>query len=592
MAGSSAATEPAPARQASPRPGWVRLWPLGGLALVVIVLAGAGVLPRWSGLVHLVALPPLGLFTDLRLLLAEPASWPAAVGWLALAAALRIGVFTWAMGRWTWANAALVARFYAVMFVPMLLAAFFITAATTVLYARFFWPALGFVAIVVLATGAVLWQGEPQGRAGMARVRQGGGGGSPSGRHGRQGDGGGSPSSMQRRRGDNGGSPSSTHRGHGDSGARAGGPNAQPHRLRGRWRLAWASGLRLEVLLPYSGVVVVLGLLAHAAPALTLPLVLVSALVTAVTIRALHRPPVRHPRRLLLVTGAAVVAFAVVLVGTRIAEDPDPQPQAREGSVLLMSGINSSSGSGAILEEDPAQMGFECEQTYYFSYAGPGDGQPQGEAQCEATTGAPYDADDTLRPVDEQVAALAAQTQDLPRPLVITAHSHAVWIVWEALARGEIEVDVLVAVGPFADSPVGYSPRGEDGQGRVLGDLLRLAAPVADWVDFNFRPDEPGPQELLAQRNVSREILGQDIGDVAVLSVTSSGDLPLMPGGWRLDADRNACPVRTAHPELPRAGAYVEEVNRFLEGEPARDCPVWRDWGTTAAIPFGAAYRG
>lgn len=99
MAGSSAATEPAPARQASPRPGWVRLWPLGGLALVVIVLAGTGVLPLWSGLVHLVALPPLGLFTDLRLLLAEPASWPAAVGWLALAAAVRIGVFTWAMGR-------------------------------------------------------------------------------------------------------------------------------------------------------------------------------------------------------------------------------------------------------------------------------------------------------------------------------------------------------------------------------------------------------------------------------------------------------------------------------------------------------------
>lgn len=505
-------------------PPWTGLWPLGVLALAVIALAAVGVLPRWSGLVHLVGLPPLDMFTDFRLLLAEPSSWGVALVWWVGALAARVVVFACALGGLTRANVALVARFYAIMAVPMLLAAFFSTTASTVLYARFFWPALAFLAVVVLACAPWLWQGGT--------------------------------------------------------------------RLRTRWRRTWSGALRVEVMVPYAGAIVILGVLARAAPVLTLPLVAVSAVVTAVAIRALHRRPVRHPRRLAMATAAAVAIAAVVLAGTRAAESPTPQPQSQEGSVLLMSGINSSSGRGAILEEDPAQMGFDCEQTYYFSYAGPGAGQPQAEAVCEITTGAPYDADDTMRPVTAQVEAFAAQTRDLPRPLVVTAHSHAAWIVWEALARDAAEVDVLVLVGPFADSPVGYPARGADGTGRVLGDLLRVAAPMADAVGFNFQPDEPGPQELLAQRNVSRQILGQEIdADVQVLSVTSAGDLPLMPGGWRLAVDRNACPVRTSHPNLPRAGAYVDEVNRFLAGAPGRECPPWRDWGTTAVTPFGAVYR-
>ena len=53
-----------------------RFWPLWVLAAVVVWLEVAGVLPRWPGLVHLVAVPPLDLFADLRLILAMSRSWP------------------------------------------------------------------------------------------------------------------------------------------------------------------------------------------------------------------------------------------------------------------------------------------------------------------------------------------------------------------------------------------------------------------------------------------------------------------------------------------------------------------------------------
>lgn len=67
-----------------------------------------------------------------------------------------------------------------------------------------------------------------------------------------------------------------------------------------------------------------------------------------------------------------------------------------------------------------------------------------------------------------------------------------------------------------------------------------------------------------------------------------AGDLALMPGGWELDVDRNVCPVRSVHTNLPLSDAFTEEFIRFLEGQPGRDCATWRDWGAVLALPFGA----
>ncbi|HKX25531.1 MAG TPA: hypothetical protein VJP08_04355, partial [Actinomycetota bacterium] len=69
-------------------------WPLAVLAALAIGIAVGGLVPRWPGLAHLVALPPLDLAVDLRLLVARAPSYPA----LLLGAALSVSIRTLLLG--------------------------------------------------------------------------------------------------------------------------------------------------------------------------------------------------------------------------------------------------------------------------------------------------------------------------------------------------------------------------------------------------------------------------------------------------------------------------------------------------------------
>ncbi|WP_207958323.1 hypothetical protein [Streptomyces sp. YIM 98790] len=498
-----------------------RLWPLAALAAAVTGLALAGVLPRWPGLVHLVALPPADFFTDLRVLLSRAPSYPVFVALLALLLALRVAVLAILLGGLTARRAGFALLFYLAAGLPLALVAQLDFMAQTLLYARLFWAAASLLALSWFLTASLPWQGT--------------------------------------------------------------------ERLRTAWRRSWRRGLRITVLLPYALALLALGALADARPALAVWLVPVSALATAVAVAALVRPPRGRPLLRLAAAGAAFAVVATVFVATRDDPGYGPRPEPRPGSLLLMSGIGSHSGRGAIFETEVRRLGYTCEQTYYYSYAGPGEGQPQRSARCPITTGRPYGPADTQRPLHEQVEAFAEQVRRLPEPVTVAAHSHAVWVVWQALAEGVAPgVETLVLVGPFPESPLGYPPEGENGRGRVAGDLLRLLVPLADLLDFQFDPDAPAARELLADVGASSRIIARPLPErVRSLSVTSATDLPLMPGGWRLPVDRNACPQRVAHPYLPIRPAYYNEVNRFMDGRPALPCPLWRDWGAHLARPWG-----
>ena len=522
----------------NPRGTVPQVWPLAGVAAVVILLTLTGVVPPWSGLIHLVGLPPLDLFADLRLLLTRTTSVPSFLALLVLVATVRICVLALLLGGLTRDRLRLAALFYAAALPLLLLAATIDFAAYAVLYSRLFWPAVAVVAVVVLVAGPALWQ-----RADGGPHRPGPG----------------QPASPL------------------------------PARLRTGLGRSLRRGLRLEVMVPYAAAVVALGAVADVTDDwVSVAVVPVSALATAAAISALARPVPGRARRRLAVAAIVAVLVGGAFVTTRTVA-PAPPAEARPGSLFIMSGINSSSGSGSIFETDVEALGYGCDQVYYFSYAGTGDGAPQGDATCPIRTGAPYQPDDTLRPVSEQVDLFAAQVRDLPRPLVVAGHSLAAWVAWEAVATGRApQVDVLVLVGPFPDSPVGFPPAGTDGAGRVAGDLLRLLTPLAEAGDFHFDPEAPAARELLATPNAASEVFGRPLPErVRAVSITSATDLPLMPGGWRLPVERNACPVREAHPYLPETPAFYQEVNRFLDRAPPLPCPRWRDWGAPAARPFG-----
>ncbi|MFL1592715.1 hypothetical protein NQ854_07410 [Rhodococcus ruber] len=498
---------------------WWRWWPLAAAAALVVLLAVTNAVPTWPGLIHLVALPPLDQFADLRLVLSRAPSWPVFLMLLAAVSAARVALMAWLLGGLDARRLRFAALFYAVAFGPVLLAAFADATAYAVLYSRLFWPAVALVGVLVLTLGPVPWQGTVRLREALALTRR--------------------------------------------------------------------RGLRVEVTLPYCAVVLALGALAERVPVLTVPLIPVSAVTTGLAIRAMHRPALRRPGAAVSAFVAALVAVSIAFVATRGYDEPEPGPP-QPGSLLILSGINSASGRGAIHATDVHRLGYRCEQVYYFSYAGPGDGQPQRDATCPIRTGAPYGPSDTQRPFQEQVDLFVEQASGLPRPLVVAAHSHAVWVVWEAVATGRADVDALLLVGPFPSTPTGYPPPGVNAPGRVFADLLRLAAPATDLVRFHFDPETPAARDLLGTAGAAESVLARPLpGAVRASSLPSATDLPLMPDGRELDVERNECPARVAHPYLPKSAAFEDAAIRFLNGRPPPPCPPWRDWGAVLVRPFG-----
>jgi hypothetical protein len=136
---------------------------LVGLVGLVTLTTAAGIVPRWPGALHLVALPPLDLAADLRWLLARAPSWPVGLAGIAALAGLRVTVLALLAATQDGPRWRLAASTYAVATPLVLLAAQLDYVAHAALYSRLFGVALGLLAaaFVLLAaapfTGAERW---------------------------------------------------------------------------------------------------------------------------------------------------------------------------------------------------------------------------------------------------------------------------------------------------------------------------------------------------------------------------------------------------------------------------------------------------
>lgn len=499
-----------------------RFLTLAVLAGVVTLLGSAGVLPRWAGLPHLVALPPLDVLADIRLLVAAAPSYPVFLAGLVASFTVRVGVLALLLGG-DRRHVRFAAAFYAVALVPALLTAVVQFSGQAGLYARLFWPGAIIVAATLAVLGPVPWTSAERVRTAVARgVRR---------------------------------------------------------------------GCRVEVLVPYGVALLVLGTLADlGGPAAAVVAVPLSAGLTLGAIRWLSAPPVRRPMAAFAAAGIVAAAIVAVVEFSR-DEGPEPAPLRPEGSLVLMSGINSASGAGAIFEIDPVVFGFPCERTFHYSYAGPGPGAPQGDSACPILTGEPYVAEDTQRPLDELVEALRAQLEEREGPITLIAHSQAPWVAWQTLAEhGDLGTERLILLGGFPSSPLGYPPPGEPGSGRVGGDGLRLVVAAAQGVGFEFEADAPLAREILATPDASASIFAQPLPDgVEVLQISAVVDLPLKPDGPAIPGAETACAVRAAHPYLPESPETHRAIHEFTAGRPEPGCPAWRGLvghaGRSLAIP-------
>ncbi len=500
-------------------------WPLAALTVVVMILAAVGVLPRWPGLVHMVALPPLAEFTDLRVLVVHAPSYPIFIVGLALSVIVRITVLALMLGGLDRARIGLAIRFYLVALPFGLLTATFLYAAGATLFYALFWVGLLGVVVFFIALAALPWMR---------------------------------------------------------------GAGFLPNGL-----VSVKSGLRAGTVIAYLGVLIILGGIADVTgPVGTVLLVPVSAALTFVAANALMVDPgLRAVRRVVAAgtVGSFIALAAVLLTGASESPDAPPPGATRPGSLLIMSGIDSSSGQGVIFSTNPHLLGFTCEQTYYYSYAGPGDGVPWESGFCPIRTGAPYFPEDTLRPSDELVEFLLEQAAELPEPVVVIGHSQAVWIMWKAMAENDPHgISALVLVGTFPANPVGYPPDLDYGPGRVGADvaylLSNLPRPGGTTV---FDPAAPLAREFLADAGAIERLMSRPLPeDVRVLSITSVSDLPLMPEGWRVDGAEDACPMSLLHPHIPWAEEYHIAIDRFLDREPMPGCAAWKTAIGVLTRPF------
>lgn len=507
-------------REAGVRVWRPRVWPVAVVAAVVMLLGVTGVVPSWPGLPHLVGLPPLDVYTDLRVLLLVAPSWPVFGALLVLLFGVRVVVMALMLGGLDRRRLGFAAAFYAAVLVPLLVAALLAHLGFIVLYTRLFWVGLAVVACIMVVAAAVPWQ------------------------------------------------PVS--------------------RLRAAIRMSARGGLHIGVVLGYLVGIVLLGMAGERLPLAGVALVPVSAALTAVTARLLARPARRGAMARLVAVTVVVTVAAMTLPSLR-EESVEPTTRQRDGSLMLMAGINASTGDGAVFRIDPSVLGYDCDQVFYYSYAGPGQGHPERGGVCPVRTGAPFGPEDTHSSIPALADELVKQVRDLPRPLTVVGHSHSAWVVWLAVSRDMTDaVDNVVVIAPYPEGTHGYLPADVRAPGRVTSDVLRMLAPVATRFGFFLDLDAPAFRQMLGDADGPERIMSEPLPeDVRAMSVPAATDLPLMPSGWRLAADYNACPVWVSHPYLPESGRTLREVNRFLDGKAPLPCVPWARWVATASRPFG-----
>lgn len=343
-----------------------------------------------------------------------------------------------------------------------------------------------------------------------------------------------------------------------------------------------------RTLVAYALALVGLGTVAATTDVMAWVLVPVSATLSAMTASRLLQG-----QGLARWTVAALALPLVIVAGTALVAGraSGPPVSHRPGSLLLVAGVGSASGSGALFHLDPRRLGYSCDQAHYFSYAGSGPGAARGEAACPIRSGAPYEARDTLRPLPQLTKDFAAQIRSLPKPVTVLTHSQGAWIAWAAMSQGHAaRVTDLVMLGPFARSLVSYPGANEPGRGAVGSDALRLLAGIGRAVDFTvFDPDAPLPRSLQGTPGAVERVFARALPSrVRSLAVTPVLDAPLVDiDDWAEHRVAAACPVIASHAGLTTSRAALSTVRRFLAGEPPRECLLGARVLTWLTAPFG-----
>lgn len=252
------------------------------------------------------------------------------------------------------------------------------------------------------------------------------------------------------------------------------------------------------------------------------------------------------------------LAFFLASGIDRNLRDYDVVPADHEGSLLLLGGVDSTSQTGALADLDPGSLGYARDQTELLSYARDGDR---------------YDAADTRGDLDRISVRMAEQIGETrAEPVVLLGHSQASLILDRILDANGAAPDAAAVISPSPSRPpsVDLPPAGENGEGRVGGDLARVFADLMDLV--NLTPYDV--DSSASPTNVER-VVASDAGTPR-LSLWALGDSVLLESDWRRQGEVNLV-VFSDHVGATRNPRALDSARLFLQGENvATDDTSWR----------------
>jgi hypothetical protein len=313
--------------------------------------------------------------------------------------------------------------------------------------------------------------------------------------------------------------------------------------------------------------------------------VAVSVLLTVFTARRLSRPAVAPTATRV---AAVVILAALASLSLTATTAPPLRPSQRNGELVVVAGMDTSSGHGSMFSLRPSHYGFTCAQTRYFSYAGPGPATARAQAVCPITSGARYTRADTERPLAQLVRSFREQVDRLTPPVTVVTHSSGAWVTWAAVS-GDRSTPVrrIVMLAPVGN-PHGYPAAGVGGEGTVGAAGMRLLMSFANWEGFSrFSPDRPLARALLGSQRALGSLFERSLPRrVGALAVPSAYDVALFGTSNPFGRAESACPLLQSHGIAPVSATAAAESNRFLSGLAQASCSRWPTWAAEAASGF------
>lgn len=230
---------------------------------------------------------------------------------------------------------------------------------------------------------------------------------------------------------------------------------------------------------------------------------------------------------------------------------------------MLLGGADSTSKTGALTELDPRDVGFDREAATVLSYAAAGDA---------------YEAKETRADLYEVARRVARQIDAAPTPRLLLGHSQAALILDRIIGEGLTAPDRSVVFAPPPPVPpaLRVPPPGQEGRGRVAGDvaravarLLKLVGPTPFDIDAPASPTNLRPVVVIDKK-------------VTRVAIWALGDSVWLDTDWRRPGEVNMV-VLTDHVGITNNGRALSAARAFLAGRRIEGDEVsWR--GFLAAV--------